>query len=603
MPNTDQSHKDHLAADHVLRLRAELARRNLDGFIIPLTDEHMSEYVGDYAQRLAWLTGFLGSAGNAVVLADKAAIFIDGRYTVQVKDQVNGDVFDRLHFMDYPMKKWLIDHATKGDKIGYDPELATTAWEKTMHDALTPEGLELVAINGTNPIDAVWHNQPALPQAVATTHGTQYTGRSAADKRSDIALTLKEKHADSAVITMLDSVAWYFNIRGQDVDNTPVTHAFALAHADETADLFIAGNKVTDRLRETLGNSVRIRERSEFYTALSQLGAAGKSVLVDPASNNAKILTTLEASGATLIQGQDPCILPKAVKNSIEAQGMRDCHVRDGAAVSEFLAFLSREAHKEKLDELSAAQHLKDARFKREMIHDLSFRTISAAGPNGALCHYSVTQETNLPIKRGDLYLVDSGGQYSDGTTDITRTIAVGEPTLEMCERFTLVLKGHIDLSNSIFPQGTSGSQLDSIARRPLWQHGLDFDHGTGHGVGCYLAVHEGPQRIAKQSSDVALQPGMALSNEPGYYKEGAYGIRIENLVLVVEKGDKDGRKFLGFENLTWAPIDRNLVVADMLSNEQLAWLNQYHSTVFDKLHTIVDGETLSYLKTATAPI
>lgn len=588
---------------HLDALRGELKRQDLTGFIIPLTDEHMSEYVGDYAQRLRWVTGFQGSVGNAVVLANKAAIFIDGRYVIQVMDQVDGAHIERLHFEEYPLKKWLTDTMGDGARIGYDAELATVGWVKDMQGAVTAKGGKLVAVD-RNPIDAVWDGQPTAPMSKLRAQDVKWTGKTSAEKRQDIATVLKEKNVDAVVVTMLDCVAWAYNIRADDVDNTPVPHAFAIFRADESGKLFVASEKLTDEVRQHLGNSVEIKERADFYTELAKMGDAGDRVLVDPVSNNAKIFETLQASGATLIEGADPCILMKAVKNSVEQQGTRDAHVRDGAAIAEFLAWFATEAPKGELDEIKAAEKLWSFRAAKDIIQGISFDTISAAGSNAALCHYKVTEETNLPIKSGELFLLDSGGQYSDGTTDITRTMIVGAPSDEHRDRFTRVLKGHIALASTHFPKGTSGQALDSIARKPLWDVGLDYDHGTGHGVGSYLAVHEGPQRIAKSGSSVPLQDGMILSNEPGYYKANEYGIRIENLVLVkCDADDPEGRGMMHFENLTWAPIDRNLIEAGLLTDGELAWLNEYHATVREKLLNLVNADARDWLIAATEPL
>lgn len=592
--------------DHIKALRAELATRGLDGFIVPLTDEHMSEYVGSYAERLGWLTGFGGSAGNAAVLMDKGAIFVDGRYTLQVVDQVDGNVFEHHHFQEMPLLTWLARNAPEGAKVGYDPELATVAWVEMAEAEFEKAGLTLVATD-SNPIDAVWADRPAEPMAPVVVHDDKYAGRTAAEKRADIAQTLTREGVDAAVITMLDSVAWAFNIRAADVQNTPVTHAFAVLRADESATLFVNLDKVDEPVRTALGNKVSIEPRTAFYDHLASMGEAGQRVLVDRATNNAKIFDVLSASGATLQEGDDPCILPKAIKNPTEQQGTRNAHIRDGAAITEFLHWLSVEAPKGTVDELKAVAKLWSFRQKRALIQDNSFDTISASGPNGAHCHYRVDEASNRPLDMNSLYLVDSGGQYFDGTTDITRTIPVGTATDEMRENFTRVLKGHIALATAKFPKGTPGAALDSLARRPLWDAGLDYDHGTGHGVGSYLAVHEGPQRIAKGSSDVALEPGMILSNEPGYYKAGEYGIRIENLVLVKALKGADagepGRHMMGFETLTFAPIERSLVDTSLMSEAELAWLNAYHADVFAKISPLVEGEALAWLEKATAEI
>jgi Xaa-Pro aminopeptidase len=587
----------------IAALREELKRQKLDGFIIPLTDEHMSEYVGSYAQRLFWISGFDGTAGNAVVLQENAAIFVDGRYTLQAKDQVDPNLMENHHFEKYPLLDWTVDHSKPGARIGYDAELATVGWQQTARDKFAAKNIELVSIE-QNPVDQVWDDQPAAPLNLVIPHATKHAGQSAADKRSDIAAHMKEHGAEVAIITMLDSIAWAFNIRGNDVVNTPVPHTFAVLKADESAVLFVEDEKVDDTLRMHLGNSVEIKTRSAFYTYLSELGASQKPVLVDPASNNAKVFETLQNAGATLIEAADPCIIRKAVKNETELQGSRDAHVRDGAAICDFLHWLSIEAPKGNVDELTAIDKLWDCRARiSDNLFSTSFDTISGAGPNGAIVHYRASQATNRKLEMDSIYLIDSGGQYPDGTTDITRTIIVGTPTAEMKDRFTRVLKGHIALTTTRFAHGTSGHALDSIARHALWQGGYDYDHGTGHGVGSFLAVHEGPQRIAKFGSPVPLEAGMILSNEPGYYKAGEYGIRIENLVIVRNVEENTEYAMHEFENLTWAPIDRNLIDTSLMTAPELSWLNSYHQTTYEKLKDLVLPETLDWLKAATAPI
>lgn len=588
--------------NHLTALRTELSAQDLTGFFIPLTDEHMSEYVGDYAQRLAWATGFTGSAGNGVVLQEKAAVFIDGRYTIQVAAEVDSAYVEHHHFETYPLLKWVKDNCASGARIGYDPELATVTWEETAHKALEGTGIELVAVQN-NPVDKAWADRPEPSLAKVYGHDTRYAGKSAEDKRMDIAAELQKKGADAAVITMLDSVAWAFNIRSQDVLNTPVPHAFALVDKHEQTTLFVDERKVTNELRVFLGNKVRLEPRTAFYSELEKLSADGKKILVDRTSNNARVFKTLRDAGATLIEGQDPCILPKAKKNPTEVQGARDAHIRDGAAICEFLHWIEVEAPKGGIDEIIAADKLWEIRQRRDILKDRSFDTISAAGENGALCHYRVSEETNLPLAMDSIYLVDSGGQYLDGTTDITRTVIIGTPTPEMKDRFTRVLRGHIALSQTRFAKGTPGMALDSIARRPLWEIGCDYDHGTGHGVGSFLAVHEGPQRIAKFGTMVPLEEGMIVSNEPGYYKEGEYGIRIENLITVRPAESAEGREMFEFENLTWAPIDHHLIDVAALNENELAWLNNYHTEVYEKLNSLVDHETLKWLKAASAPL
>jgi Xaa-Pro aminopeptidase len=593
-------------ADRLARLRAELARRGLDGFVVPISDEHMSEYVGAYAQRMAWLTGFGGSAGTAAVLPAKAAVFVDGRYTVQVRDQVDGSLYDYVGVPQSSVAEWLGANVSAGQKIGYDPWLHGIDWARGLAAALTAKGASLIAVD-SNPIDAVWDDQPAPSAAPIAVYDTEQAGQSAADKRGVIADWLKTQGLDTTVMTALDSIAWTFNIRGEDVSHTPVGLAFALLHDDATADLFVAPEKITDAVRAHLGNSVRIHDRTAFEPALAAL--AGKRVAVDPDRAVAAIFTALEGAGAKIARHRDPAVLPKAIKNSAELAGTRAAHVRDGVAVARFLKWMEEVAPQGGLDELGAAAKLRAFRDESGVLKDLSFDTISAAGPNGALPHYKVDETTNRAIESGTLYLVDSGGQYADGTTDITRTIAIGEPSAEMRRRFTQVLKGHIALATARFPKGTRGSQLDILARQYLWADGVDYAHGTGHGVGAYLAVHEGPQRIAKPAGGQAgteepLHAGMILSNEPGYYKAGHFGIRIENLVVVepvrIEGAEED---MLGFETITFAPIARNLIVGAMLSPAEADWLDAYHAEVLEKLSPGMVAADREWLAAACAPI
>lgn len=593
-------------AEHLTRLRAELAKRGIDGFVVPISDEHMSEYVGAYAQRMAWLTGFGGSAGTAAVLPAKAAVFIDGRYTVQVRDQVDGDLFDYVGVPASSVAEWLGANVSAGQKVGYDPWLHGIDWANATAKALKAKGAELVAVD-SNPIDAVWDDQPAPSDAVVAVHDVKLAGQSAIDKRQVIADWLKDKGLDTSVMTALDSIAWTFNIRGADVSHTPVGLAFALLHADATADLFIAPEKMTDAVRAHLGNSVRIHDRTAFEAALA--GLKDRKVAVDPGSAVAAIFTALEAAGAKIERHRDPAVLPKAIKNDVELDGTRAAHVRDGVAVARFLQWMEDVAPQGGLDELGAAAKLRDFREANGGLVDLSFDTISAAGPNGALPHYKVDESTNRAIETGTLYLVDSGGQYADGTTDITRTIAIGSPTAEMRRRFTQVLKGHIALATARFPKGTRGSQLDILARQYLWADGVDYAHGTGHGVGTYLAVHEGPQRIAKPAGGQAgteepLHAGMILSNEPGYYKAGHFGIRIENLVIVVPQSiDGAEEDMLGFETITFAPIAQNLVDVALLSGAEADWLDAYHAAVFEKLSPGMEDADREWLAAACAPL
>ena len=599
MPN--KSHTDRLIA-----LRAELAAQGLDGFVIPISDEHMSEYVGAYAQRLEWLTGFGGSAGTAVVLADRAAIFVDGRYTLQVRDQVDGALYEYENVPATSPAAWLGKHAPQGAKIGYDAWLHGRPWARGVEKALEPRGGALVAVD-RNPVDAVWDDQPARSLAPAVPHPTALAGMPSEAKRAAVAEGLSARGADAAVIAALDSVAWLLNIRGTDVSRTPVALSFVVAHADGTADLFIAPEKVTPELRAHLGNAVRVCPREAFVPALAAL--AGKKVVVDPERSVAAIFEAL--SGAQIIEERDPCVLPKAIKNPVEQAGHRAAQARDGAAVTRFLHWLSVEGPKGTVTEISAAEALHQFRRECGDLRDLSFDTISGAGPNGAIVHYRVSEETNRAIDPSSVYLVDSGGQYPDGTTDITRTVWVGPGAApdDVRDRFTRVLKGHIAIARAVFPSGTNGSQLDTLARQHLWAAGLDYQHGTGHGVGSFLSVHEGPQRIAKSSGGQAgtgqeLLAGMFLSNEPGYYKTGAYGIRIENLVLVEERVIEGGEgTYFGFETLTHVPIERALVDDRLLTRDEVAWWNAYHARVEAIIAPQVTGEALAWLKEQCAPL
>jgi Xaa-Pro aminopeptidase len=570
-------------------LREELKRQGLDGFVVPISDEHMSEYVGAYAQRLAWLTGFGGSVGSAAVLSHKAAMFVDGRYTVQVRDQVDGQLYDYCQIPHESIGAWIAANAQPSARIGYDAWLHTRSWANNVSAALAKIGAELVAVSA-NPVDAVWEDQPVPSVAAVMVHDDSHAGQSSAEKRELVADWLKSEGLDGAVIGALDSIAWMLNIRGADVDRTPVALSYVLAHADGTAELFIAPEKITPEVARHLGNAVTIRPRSEFEDALKHL--SGKKIAVDPDSGVAAIFQTLDDAGASVIAARDPALLPKAVKNSVEQQGHRDAQARDGVAVSKFLHWLSETAPKGGVTELSAAAKLREFREQTGLLKELSFDTISAAGPHAALPHYRVDEDSNIPIAPGSVYLCDSGGQYLDGTTDITRTVWInpGEPSAEIMDRYTRVLKGHIAIALAVFPENTAGSQIDAFARQFLWQAGVDYAHGTGHGVGSFLMVHEGPQRIAKSGGGQAgtgepLQAGMFLSNEPGYYKAGEFGIRIENLVLVEprEIAGAEGDYF-GFETLTFVPIDSSMVDVRLLTPEEIAWWNTYHAQVREVL-------------------
>jgi Xaa-Pro aminopeptidase len=594
--------------DRLKALREQLKADRLDGFVVPICDEHMSEYVGAYAQRLAWLTGFGGSAGTAVVLPEEAAIFVDGRYTLQVREQVDGKYWQYQSVPKASVAAWLKDHAASGARIGYDPWVHTRTWVDAATKALAEKGAELVAVE-RNPLDAVWSDQPAPSPASMTVHPDQFAGRSSAEKRAAVADWLVERGLDATIISALDSVAWLFNVRGSDVDRTPVALSFAVVGQDGTADLYVAPEKVDDAVRQHLGNAVRIHDRGEFAPALK--GFSGKKVAVDPERAVSAIFGALKAGGADIVELRDPTVLAKAVKNPVEQAGHRAAQKRDGAALSRFLHWIATEATKGGVTELSAAEKLHAFRAEAGKLKDLSFDTISGAGPNGAVVHYRVSEETNRTLEPSSMYLVDSGGQYLDGTTDVTRTVWIGpgEPTAEMKDRFTRVLKGHIALARAVFPVGTRGTQLDTLARQFLWAAGVDYAHGTGHGVGSFLSVHEGPQRIATSAggqagTDEPLAAGMFLSNEPGYYKTGEYGIRIENLILVEPREIVGAEgEYLGFETLTYAPIDRALVDTEIMTRDELRWWDEYHAKVLDIVSPQLEGDARAWLETACAPL
>lgn len=594
-------------------LRQELKARGLDGFVIPISDEHMSEYVGAYAQRLAWLTGFGGSAGTAVVLTDPtlspaAAMFVDGRYTLQVREQVDGTFYAYESVPQTSPARWLGQNAPKGARIGYDAWLHGSKWVEAAQAALSHKGATLVAVDG-NPIDAVWQDQPAPSPAPALVHDDALAGVSSKAKRAAVSEWLTARGLDAAVITALDSIAWLLNLRGTDVERTPVALSYVVAYADGTADLYIAEEKATPELRRHLGNAVSVKPREAFVAGLGKL--AGKRVAVDPDNAVAAVFETLRAAGAAIVEERDPTILPKAVKNPVEQQGHREAQAIDGVAVTRFLHWLSVEGPKGEVTEMSAADRLHAFRRECGDLRDLSFDTISGAGPNGASPHYRVSEESSLTLVPESVYLVDSGGQYPYGTTDITRTVWIGNgpPPAEVKDRFTRVLKGTIAIDRAVFPKGTNGGQLDVLARQFLWQVGLDYAHGTGHGVGSFLSVHEGPQRIGKPAGGQAgtsqeLLAGMILSDEPGYYKAGEYGIRIENLILVEprEFAGSDGEYF-GFETLTLVPIERRLVDTALLSPEETAWWNAYHARVLEVIGPQVSGEVKQWLEAQCLPL
>jgi Xaa-Pro aminopeptidase len=590
-------------ASRLAALRAELKRRDLSGFVVPRADEHQGEYVPRRSQRLAWLTGFSGSAGLAIVLADRAAIFIDGRYTLAVRGQVDTAAFVPHQIPEQSPETWIADNLPKGGKLGFDPWLQTVDGHERFARACQRAGGEFVPVD-SNPVDAVWPDRPPAPLAPVLPHPDEFAGESSEAKRARIAGVVKAKGADVALITAPDSIAWLLNVRGGDVPRTPFALGFALLHDDGHVDLFMDRRKLPDRTLAWLGNAVTLAPPDELGAALDILGKVGKRVLIESATAPVWAATRLQAAGVALIRDADPVALPKACKNAVELEGIRRAHRRDGAAVSGFLGWLSRESRGGKLREIEASDRLQALRQETGKLRDLSFDTISGAGPNGAIVHYRASEASERTLEPGGLYLVDSGGQYRDGTTDITRTVAIGTPSAEMRDRFTRVLKGHIALAMARFPAGTTGSQLDALARYALWQAGLDYDHGTGHGVGAYLSVHEGPHRISKMANNVALQPGMIVSNEPGYYKTDAYGIRIENLVAVREaKIDGADRRYLEFETLTLAPIDLACIEPSLLTEAERQWLNDYHRRVREMVGPDVDGATRAWLADATRAI
>ncbi len=575
-------------------LRSVIRDGGLSGFLVPRADAHQGEYVAPRDARLAWLTGFTGSAGFAAILADHAGVFIDGRYRVQIKSQV-ADVFTPVPWPETKLADWLIEHLEAGAVVGYDDWLHTQSEVDRLQDRLEAQDITLKPV--PNLVDRNWEDQPDPPSGKIIPYPLEFAGESHAEKCKRIAADIAKDGQDAAVLTLPDSIAWLLNIRGTDIERNPVAHAFAILHKDATVDLYVYGDKAAD-LGDHLSDDIRLHPVAAFEEALAALTG---TIRVDPATAPARIFTKITAE---IARADDPCILPKACKNATEIEGTRIAHLRDAAAMVEFLAWLDAQPAGS-LTEIAVVKELEAHRRATNMLRDISFETISGAGPNAAIVHYRVTEDTDRAVNEGELLLVDSGGQYIDGTTDITRTVPIGmpEPIHRSC--FTRVLQGMIAISRARFPKGLAGRDLDALARFPLWTAGLDYDHGTGHGVGTYLSVHEGPQRISR-ISDVALKPGMILSNEPGYYREGAFGIRIENLIVVREASKIEGadaREMLDFETLTFVPIDRRLIVAEMLSPDERAWINAYHQTVFDKIADSVGAEARDWLERATAPV
>ncbi len=593
-------------APRVRALRAELERRGLDGFLVPRADRYQNEYVPPCAERLAWLTGFTGSAGVALVLADRAVLFVDGRYLVQAGKEVDNSIFAVEHFVEHPVTEWIESNLRAGAKLGYSPWLHTVDGAEPLAKACAAAGASLVAVDN-NPIDAIWAERPAPPSGAVVLHDVRYAGEEADEKLARLNIELGKFAADALVVCDPQAVSWLFNIRGADIPHIPVVLAFALVPKDAKNGrpaLYIDSRKLGNDIRGRLETLAEVRSSNDFERDLAALGREQKAVRLDPVGCPQAIARLVAESGGKIVPGSDPVAAMKAVKNAVEIAGARAAHARDGAAVTRFLAWFHREAPAGRLTEIDAVEALESFRRDTGLLKDVSFPTIAGAGPNGAIVHYRVSRASNRRIAPGELFLIDSGGQYEDGTTDVTRTVAVGMPSADMRQNLTRVLKGHIAIARAVFPDGTSGAQLDSFARQFLWQAGLDFDHGTGHGVGSYLSVHEGPARIAKRG-DAALKRGMVLSNEPGYYRPGAYGIRIENLVLVIEAPPVAGaeKPLNAFETLTLAPIDRSLVESAMLAAQESTWLDAYHARVRETLSPLVDAETREWLDAATAPL
>ncbi|EGR3135683.1 aminopeptidase P family protein [Vibrio parahaemolyticus] len=592
-------HNDTLS--RVNAIREWLTQHNIDALLIPHEDEYLGEYVPAHNERLHWLTGFTGSAGAAVITQDKAAIFVDGRYTVQVTKQVPNELFEYRHLIEEPALDWIQDNLTANASVAIDPRMHSSAW-LDMAQAKLAGKLELNILS-SNPIDELWHDRPAPVVSDVRLMPTEAVGQSSESKRKEIAQLVTKAGADSAVITALDSICWLLNVRGLDVSRLPVLLSHAILHADSSVEYFLDPARLPAEFAAHVGTGVTVHHPEALQSRLEAM--SGKKVLLDPAISNAWFKLVLQNAGASVIAAADPCLMPKAAKNEVEIAGMKACHIRDGVAMSKFLCWLDAEVATGNLhDEATLADRLEAFRKEDPTLMDLSFDTISAAGGNAAMCHYNhENQPEPGKLELNTLYLVDSGGQYLDGTTDITRTIAIGQPSAEMIKQFTLALKGHIGVARARFPKGTRGYQIDTLARQHLWAEGYDYDHGTGHGVGHFLSVHEGPASISKKQIDVPLTEGMVLSNEPGYYRADAFGIRIENLELVVETPTNGDFPVLSFESLTRCPIDKRNINVDMLTRPELAWLNDYHQKVWEQISPLVEGEVKEWLREATLPL
>jgi Xaa-Pro aminopeptidase len=591
------------SGERVKALQGELKSRKLKGFLVPHSDEHQNEYLAPPSERLAWLTGFTGSAGTAVVLENDAALFVDGRYRLQARAQTDPALFEVLQTPEAKPSSWIAEKLSKGGALGYDPSLHTIKEIERLTETLAKSDITLVPVE-TNLVDQIWQDRPKYAGAAVVPQGIEYAGRSAQEKIRDVQAVLAADKADAVLLTLLDSIAWLFNIRGGDIKHTPVALAFAIVPAKGRPTLFIDPAKVGDNVKGEIRDFAELAEPAALMEQVKGLGAAHARVRLDPDTTPVRFAQALKAEGAEIVSGQDPCIAPKAIKNATEIAGARTAHQRDGVAMARFLGWLDEVAVPGKIDEVAAAIKLEDCRRQSGQLRDISFDTISASGPNGAIVHYRPTTKTKRLLEPGSLYLIDSGAQYRDATTDVTRTIAIGTPTADMRRHYGLVLKAHIAIATARFPKGTRGQDLDPMARRPLWEVGLDFDHGTGHGVGSYLSVHEGPQRLSRLGT-VELEPGMILSNEPGYYREGHYGIRLENLVLVTPLAKIPGgeREMMGFETLTLVPFDRRLIDPRQLLPWELVWLNAYHARIRREIEPILLSDDRAWLRHATAPI
>lgn len=596
-----------LGGARVAALRAWMADNQVDGVLVPRADEHQGEYVGAYAERLSWLTGFTGSAGCALILADKALVFVDGRYTLQVRAQTDPSVFLYEDLVACPPHAWLSDHATKGMRIGIDPWLHTINEARQLEEAMAKAGGTLVSLD-RNPVDAIRTDRPAPPLEPVLIHPSERAGRLASEKLADMAAAVAKAGADATVLTDASSLAWAFNIRGSDVPHTPLALGFAIIKAEGEPELFMDKRKMPMRSEAYLTQLATLRPPSELDDAVKKLARGGSTIALDPVLAAVKLEQLVKENGGKTMALADPARLPRACKNAVEIQGARDAHRRDGAAMARFLAWLDEQTPGT-VTEISAVERLEAARIRagdeaQMPLKDISFDSISGTGPNGAIMHYRVTHQTSRTLTAGELFLIDSGGQYEDGTTDITRTVPVGELSVEMRERYTIVLKGLIAISTIRFPKGTRGCDIDALARAAHWKAGVDFAHGTGHGVGSYLSVHEGPQRIAKTGTQ-ALMEGMILSNEPGYYKDGAYGIRLENLIVVTPAAGIAGgdMPMHGFETLTLCPFDRRMIVTPMLTRGEVDWLDAYHARVAQEIAPLLDGADRAWLEAACAPL